>query len=86
LRGSTCSRVFNQQFRADFVSSPISLQAGLRFKRGFVSSTDSFQAQSKRSAVLHGSGLWLAPQHAKMMNEIAVRRKRRSDAVSLIRR
>jgi hypothetical protein len=40
----------------------------------------SFRARSTSAAVMDGSGLGLALRHVKMMDEIALRRKRRSDA------
>ena len=43
----------------------------------------SFRARAASAAVVHRSKLWLASQLARMMNEIALRRKRRSDAVRL---
>jgi hypothetical protein len=51
-----------------------------QFHAVFVASMFNVSGVVKSAAVMNGSGLWLALRLAKMMNEIAVRRKRRSDA------
>jgi hypothetical protein len=45
-----------------------------------------FQAPASSAAAMHRSKLWLALQLARMMNEIALRRKRRSDVARVIGR
>jgi hypothetical protein len=57
----------------------------------FASLQSTFRAGSvsgavKQAADMYASKLCLVSQHVKMMDEIALRRKRRSDAVNLVRR
>src|SRR4029078_8603001 len=68
----------------EFVRAPKSPTSSRVFNQQF--RAGFFSGAVGSAAVMHRSKHWLASQRARMMNEIALRRKRRSQAGPLVRR